>query len=189
MSPERPYHHGDLQPALLAAAIEIVGESGAAAMSLREVARRAGVSHTAATYHFGDKAGLLAAVAADGYRRLATSLSEVRERGLSFLEMGVAYVRFAVEHPAHFEVMYHPALYDSRAPAVVDARQETAELLYGTREASAEQLREGVAAWSLVHGFATLWLAGNLPAELGRDPERISRAIASYLRVPRRRRA
>ena len=187
MSPKRPYHHGDLRPVLLAAAIDIVEESGAAALSMREVARRAGVSHTAATYHFGDKAGLLGAIAADGYRRIAATLSEVRERGLSFLDMGVAYVHFAVTHPAHFEVMYHPALYDARDPDVVSARQDAAELLYGSRDASDEQLRVGVAAWSLVHGFATLWLAGALPPELGRDPEGIARAVASYLSVPRER--
>ena len=69
--PTRPYHHGQLRPALLRAAVETIADAGPAAMSLREVARRAGVTHAAAAYHFGDKAGLLTAVAAQGYRMLA----------------------------------------------------------------------------------------------------------------------
>src|SRR5438046_4544723 len=107
----RQYHHGDLRPALLRAAVETIGETGAAAMSLREVARRAGVTHAAATYHFGDRAGLLTAVAAEGYRLLAAALRGAQETRGSFLEVGVAYVRFAVTHRAHFEVMYRPELY------------------------------------------------------------------------------
>src|SRR5215475_11076814 len=105
----RPYHHGDLRPALLRAAVATITEAGATAMSLREVARRAGVTHAAAAYHFGDKAGLFTAVAVEGYRELGEALREAARRG--FLEMGVAYVRFAVTHRAHFEVMYRPELY------------------------------------------------------------------------------
>ena len=100
--PARPYHHGDLRPALLRAAVEVIGQSGPAAMSLREVARRAGVSHAAAAYHFGDKAGLLTAVAAQGYRMLTEELRRARDSRRGFLEVGVAYVRFAVSHRAHF---------------------------------------------------------------------------------------
>src|SRR6266536_5182875 len=71
---KRAYHHGDLRRALLVAAVEVIEESGPAALSLRDLARRAGVSHAAPQHHFGDKAGLLTAVAAEGYRRLATAL-------------------------------------------------------------------------------------------------------------------
>ena len=109
--PTRPYHHGDLRPALLRAAVEAIGQAGPAAMSLREVARRAGVSHAAAAYHFGDKAGLLTAVATQGYRMLAEELRDARDADRGFLEVGIAYVRFAVSHRAHFEVMYRPELY------------------------------------------------------------------------------
>src|SRR6266487_7090583 len=104
----RPYHHGDLRAALLRAAVETITEAGPAAMSMREVARRAGVTHAAATYHFGDKAGLLTALAVDGYRLLGHALREAHENRQSFLELGVAYVRFAVTHRAHFEVMFRP---------------------------------------------------------------------------------
>jgi AcrR family transcriptional regulator len=182
--PARPYHHGDLRPALLNAAVEAIGQAGPAAMSLREVARRAGVSHAAAAYHFGDKAGLLTAIAAQGYRMLTEDLQNARAARLSFLEVGVAYVRFAVSHRAHFEVMYRPELYRPGDPEVREARAAAAVLLYGTASPTAGQLTAGAAAWSLVHGLATLWLNRNLPSQLGSDPEEITRLVAPYLSIP-----
>jgi AcrR family transcriptional regulator len=185
-SATRPYHHGDLRPALLRAAVETITEAGPAAMSLREVARRAGVTHAAAAYHFGDKAGLFAAIAAEGYRELGEALREAAEARRGFLEMGVAYVRFAVSHRAHFEVMYRPELYHPGDPEVSQARAVTAALLYGTASPDTGQLAAGVAAWSLVHGIATLWLNGSLPGQLGHDPEEITRMVAPHLDVGRR---
>src|SRR6266700_141387 len=182
--PARPYHHGDLRTALLRAAVEAIGQAGPAAMSLREVARRAGVSHAAAAYHFGDKAGLLTAVAAQGYRMLTEELRDARDAGRGFLEVGAAYVRFAVRHRAHFEVMYWPELYRPDDPEFRQARAGAAALLYGTDRPDAGQLAAGAAAWSLVHGLATLWLNGNLPRQLGDDPEEITRLIAPYLNIP-----
>jgi AcrR family transcriptional regulator len=188
MSPNRPYHHGDLRPALLRSAIDTINDRGAVAMTLREVARRAGVSHTAATYHFGDKAGLLTAVAVDGYRLLHEEMVATQRQHRSFLELGVAYVRFALTHRAHFEVMYQPDLYHRDDPALRDAKRATATLLYGTPDADPEQVVAGVAAWSIVHGLATLWLNGNVPPGLGDDPEEVTRLVASHLRRPRSRR-
>jgi AcrR family transcriptional regulator len=182
--PARPYHHGDLRPALLRAAVEAIGQAGPAAMSLRGVARRAGVSHAAAAYHFGDKAGLLTAVAAQGYRMLTEELRNAREARRGFLEVGVAYVRFAVSHRAYFEVMYRPELYRPDDAEVREARAAAAVLLYGTASPDAGQLAAGAAAWSLVHGLATLWLNGNLPGQLGSDPEQITRIVAPYLNIP-----
>lgn len=181
-----PYHHGDLRAVLVASAVAAIAECGAAAMSLRDVARRADVTHTAAGYHFGNKAGLLTAVAVEGYGLLADELTEAHASHQSFLEVGVSYVHFAVGHPAHFEVMFQPNLYHADDPELVAAKTTTAELLYGTGEADSTQLAAGIAAWSLVHGLATLWLNGNVPAGLGDDPEQIARIIAPHLNIPRR---
>jgi AcrR family transcriptional regulator len=182
----RPYHHGDLRPALVRAAIATIEEVGPAAMSVREVARRAGVTHAAATYHFGDKAGLLTAVAVEGYRFLAEELEQTQREARSFLEVGVAYVRFAVTHRAHFEVMFRPELYDADDPELREARAATAGLLYGTAQATDDQLAAGVAAWALVHGIANLWLNRSLPPRLGDDPEAVTRRVARHLRTGRR---
>jgi AcrR family transcriptional regulator len=183
----RPYHHGDLPRVLLDAAIQAIAEVGPAAVSLRDLARRAGVSHAAPAYHFGDKAGLLTAVAADGFERLAATLREAYQTTGSFLEVGVAYVRFAVTHRAHFEVMFRPELYRTDDPELVRARDAARALLYppaaevANRPDGDADLRAGVAAWSLVHGLATLWLSHNLPPQLGDDPEQIARDVAHYL--------
>jgi AcrR family transcriptional regulator len=183
----RPYHHGDLPRALLEAAIQAIAEVGPAAVSLRDLARRAGVSHAAPAHHFGDKAGLLTAVATDGFERLAVTLRETYQTTGSFLEVGVAYVRFAVNHRAHFEVMFRPELYHSDDPELVRARDAARALLYPPAAEAANSpdsggdLRAGVAAWSLVHGLATLWLNHNLPPQLGDDPEQIAREVAQHL--------
>ncbi len=183
----RPYHHGDLPRALLDAAIQAILEVGPAAVSLRDLARRTGVSHAAPAHHFGDKAGLLTAVATDGFRRLAATLGETYQATGSFLEVGVAYVGFAATHRAHFEVMFRPELYHSDDPELVGAREQARALLYPPAAEAANSsdsrgdLRAGVAAWSLVHGLATLWLNHNLPPQLGHDPEQITREVAPYL--------
>lgn len=182
----RPYHHGDAPAALVRHAVDAIAELGVAGTSVREVARRAGVSHAAAAYHFGDRAGLLTAVATEGYRLLGDALTTAqRERG-RFLEVGVAYVRFSLDHPAHFEVMYQPGLYDADDPDLRAAKAATAAILYGGSVADDTGLAAGVAAWSIVHGLATLWRSGNLPPALGDDPLEITRTVAKHLSLPRR---
>jgi AcrR family transcriptional regulator len=185
----RPYHHGDLPRALIAAALELIEEEGPATLSLREVARRAGVSHGAPAHHFGDKAGLLTAVATQGQELLATALAEAFERTGDFREVGVAYVRFALDHRAHFEVMFRPELFRADDPALVEARERAATMLYGpptelTGDA-AKGISGAVAAWSLVHGFATLYLTGNLERAVPGDPEAAARAVTGFLSLRR----
>ncbi|PWU48414.1 TetR family transcriptional regulator [Micromonospora globispora] len=183
MTTTRGYHHGDLRRTLLAAAVDVIGESGPVALSLRDLARRAGVSHAAPAHHFGDKAGLLTALAVEGFDLLTDALGRA---GDDLLELGVAYVRFAVDHRAHFEVMFRPELYRADVPEVVAARSRAGAALRGGVSAlaaasSAEPDRDALAAWSIVHGFATLWLAGALPAGVGEDPEAAARSVIRRL--------
>jgi len=190
MPPDRPYHHGHLRSAILAAAVDALTESGPARLSLRDLARRAGVSHAAPAHHFGDKAGVLTAVAAEGYNLLADALTATQERAGDFLEVGVAYVRFAIDHRAHFEVMFRPDLYHPDDPALAAARRRAGDALYsgvGSVSATKRGLDiplAGVSAWCLVHGFATLWLNHALPAGLGNDPQAAARAVAALLFRP-----
>lgn len=184
--PARSYHHGDLRRALLDEAVAVITEGGPADWSLRQLARRVGVSHAAPAHHFGDKTGLLTALAAEGFEMLAERLSQVREETGSFLEEGVAYVRFAIDHPAHFEVMFRPELHDADDPRLLAAKQAARDQLYpaAAQAAGGEQSSTwsaGLAAWSLVHGLATLWLNGAVPAELGEDAEAVTRLVASHL--------
>ncbi|MBE1486991.1 TetR/AcrR family transcriptional regulator [Plantactinospora soyae] len=186
----RPYHHGDLRRALLTAAAEAIEESGPTALSLRDLARRAGVSHAAPAHHFGDKAGLLTAFATEGFGMLADSLNGIRAENDSLLELGVGYVGFAVAHRAHFEVMFRPELFDSEDPALAAAKQQASDALRAgvatlpETTAGPEAANAQLAAWSIVHGFATLWLGGALPAEVGTDPEAASRAVIRLLFAP-----
>lgn len=185
-TPTRPYHHGDLRRALIEAALNTIEHEGLASLSLRGLARRVGVSHAAPVHHFGDKAGLLTAIAAEGFLTLARELTAEYAKTGSFLEVGVAYVRFAVHHRAFFAVMFRPELYHGDDPALNEARSHAREALYGPvselpPEVAREPYEAGLAAWSMVHGLATLLLAGNLPAEAGRDPGEIARSVASYL--------
>jgi len=177
------YHHGDLRRALLDAAAEAIVEVGPAGVSLRDLARRVGVSHAAPAHHFGDKTGLLTAIAAEGYRLLGAATRQAWEETHDFLEVGVAYVRFAVTHRAHFEVMFRPELYRSDDPELHTAQVQSAQVLYGplTELGARAPVEAGVAAWSLMHGVAWLWLNRILPPEVGDDPEAIARAAGRYL--------
>ena len=185
--PPSSYHHKNLPSTIIGAALEVIAESGPSALSLRDLARRAGVSHAAPAHHFGDKAGLLTAVAVQGFTLLAEALADAQRRTGDFLEVGVAYVDFAVGHPAHFAVMFQPELYRADDPKLTAAKERAGESLYqGAAPFAAPgpgpQPREAaLAAWSLVHGFATLWLSGNLPAGVPEDPRDAARAVAAVL--------
>ncbi|WP_067490812.1 TetR/AcrR family transcriptional regulator [Actinomadura hibisca] len=163
-----PYHHGNLRPVLLDAAAAAIEQQGPAALSLRDLARRAGVSHAAPAHHFGDKTGLLTALATQGYELLADALEAA---GPDILDTGVAYVRFAVGHRAHFEVMFQPGLYKQDDAEVTAAQTRAGRALHTALAATPEAEGEhaNLAAWSIVHGFAALWISGALPEGLGDD--------------------
>ncbi|MET7847331.1 TetR/AcrR family transcriptional regulator [Streptomyces avermitilis] len=180
---QRPYHHGDLRRAILGAALDVIATDGPSALSLRDLARRAGVSHAAPAHHFKDRTGLLTAIAAEGYELLAAALADAED----LRDAGVRYVRFATEHPAHFQVMFTPELLRGN-----DLELTTAKALAGERLRSAvsgapagrgpDPRLAGVAAWSLAHGFATLLLSHNLDGPVGdQDPEEVFRKLAGML--------
>jgi AcrR family transcriptional regulator len=179
---DRAYHHGDLPAALIAAARELLAEGGTEALSLRAVARRAGVSAMAPYRHFSDKEALLAAVAADGFRAFAAAL-EAADRSVpadrALLEQGVAYVRFACAQPALFRLMFgpprqgpHPALkHDEALAHGVLAARVAAETPAPLRQART------LACWSVVHGLAALIIDGQIDMR-GTTPEAMARLVA-----------
>lgn len=184
------YHHGNLRRAIIDAALEAIGEAGPTGWSLRALARRAGVSHAAPVHHFRDKTGLLTAIAAEGYELFADALERA---GDDFLEVGVAYVRFAISHRPYVLVMFRPELYRVDDPRVTAARRRAdAVLRAGARALAPGPARERaitVGAWSTVHGFADLWLSGALPESGHGDAESFARdmllAIFGHLRRAR----
>ena len=157
------YHHGDLRTALLAAASEILQEQGLDALSLREAARRAGVSHNAPYRHFPDRESLLAELAAEGFRRLGQAMAGKRGRA-----MGEAYVRFALESPSLFRLMFGGRLKLERHGALASAAGATHAALveaFRARPEIADPETAAAAAWSLVHGLAQLLLDGHFPGK------------------------
>jgi AcrR family transcriptional regulator len=180
----RPYHHGDLRRAILSAAVDVIGTQGPTAVSLRDLARRAGVSHAAPAHHFKDRAGLLTVIATEGYQLLADALARRDEAVPDLRELGVRYVRFGIEHPAHFEVMFRPELVHTDDPELVAAQDRAGAALRSAVTGVPAERRGGdvelarLAAWSLVHGFVTLWLGGNLAVD---DPETAFQSIAKML--------
>ncbi|HEX2285758.1 MAG TPA: TetR/AcrR family transcriptional regulator [Mycobacterium sp.] len=155
------YHHGDLKAVILAEAADLVAQRGADGVSLRELARAAGVSHAAPAHHFTDRRGLFTALAAEGWRKLAAALTDARP---DFLDAAVAYVRFALDHPGHYAVMFDRSLVDPDDPELVAAQNAAgAELATGVGTLDDPRAKEdpqaaALAAWSLVHGFSLLWL-------------------------------
>jgi AcrR family transcriptional regulator len=180
----RPYHHGDLRRALMEAALAAVAENGPAAVSLRDVARRAGVSHAAPAHHFRDKTGLLTALAARGWALLADALAGTESRELG--ELGVTYVLFATANPAHFAVMRAPGLVRADDPDLVAAQGRAgAQLRAGAeRHAGRTDRTTVLAAWSLVHGLSDLLLEGLVAPDAGSDVATLARAVTGLLGRP-----
>lgn len=179
-SPTKPYHHGRLRDVVIEAALAEIETVGPARLSMRQIARRAGVSHAAPAHHFGDKTGVFTAIAIDGYRLLAGAGHRTASGSDALLDAGLAYVGFAISHRAHFEVMFRPDLYDNEAPELQAASAEAFAILFHAAEAgladgSPDQvLSTAIAAWSVVHGFASLWLNNNFPSALTADPDRFA---------------
>jgi AcrR family transcriptional regulator len=170
----RPYHHGDLRRALIAAATELLEREGAEALSFRAVARTAGVSQSAPYNHFTGKEDLLATVAEAGFRALATSQAETAARASAgedrMVALGLSYIGFAADHPQLYRLMFGVGVPDWHAyPQVAEAKQASfapiraalAEDFPSANDATALE-HATVAAWGLAHGLAMLRIDGSL---------------------------
>jgi len=169
--PRGRFHHGDLRRALLDAVAEAALEHGPEAVTLRDCARRAGVAHSAAAPHFGDKRGLLTAFATEGFERLgaaqeAAMATAPRTARAQLTASGRGYIGFARANPAHFRLMFREALLDPSDPLLNAAREGAWAPLERSLRAGLPSLAEAALhrrlalAWSAVHGFAALEAEG-----------------------------
>jgi AcrR family transcriptional regulator len=181
---ERNYHHGDLRNALLHSALEILESEGLEAMSLRAVARRAGVSQAAPYHHFKDKRALIAGVSTIGHIMLADTARTFRDMGgegyASLIRMGAGYVAFAKENPNLFRLMFGPELTDYTGDQdYIDAtkagrsliRTKMGEVMKIAGDPTAEMIENSTTvAWCFVHGLATLVVDNKIPSPEVDDP-------------------
>src|SRR5579872_1843034 len=180
-----PYHHGALHDALLSAAERVLERDGLAGLTLRAVAREAGVSHAAPAHHFGDLTGLVSELAAIGFRRFNAAMTAADLTDGTAAEKGMArakaYVGYAQAHPGMYGLMFRTERLDMMRPALFDAARASFAGLAGSigaqrqEQISAEALTLEQAAaiaraWSLVHGFTMLLLDGRLADILKRLP-------------------
>ena len=188
------YHHGDLRQALIDATDALLAERGAGGFSLREVARRAGVSPAAPAHHFGDAAGLLTAVATLAFDGLTRALEKGDKRGgkdprKRLREQGVEYVGFALRHPGRFRLMFGEGLSTADEKLARSGNAAFSVLENATRDLFAieagkpltdEAWSSLLASWSVVHGYAHLAIAGRFqPCAAGLEPGRF---VAKTLR-------
>ncbi len=197
------YHHGDLRAALLAEATAMIAGGGAASVTMRAIGRRLGVSRAAPYRHFADKTALLVAVAADGFNRLKSRLQTVdgggpRSSVERFRRMGEEYVRFALENPAHYRLMYgKEALTRQDRPELREAAIALFEQLVSVIQAHQrsggikrqDPRAQAYVAWSAVHGLASLWIEGHILATDDIDGliRQTTRTLLDGMRVRRRR--
>ena len=182
---DTPYHHGDLHEALLKAAELVLERDGLAGLTLRAVAREAGVSHAAPTHHFGDLTGLVSELAAIGFRQFNEAMVAAGATGSTPNEKGLArakaYIAYAQAHPGMYGLMFRTERLDMKRPSLHEAANASFAGLAGSiGESRHEQIQETalsleqaaaiVRAWSLVHGFTMLLLDGRLTDVLSRMP-------------------
>ncbi len=176
----RTYHHGDLQVALLRAAGKILEKEGVEALSLRDIARRAGVSHSAPYRHFAEREALLAALAAEGFALLGQAQRGAAAAG-GLRAMGEAYVLFALAHPQRFRLMFGGQVQIARHARLREVATKAFEGLSGALSARLPEAQgagdASIAAWALVHGLAQLLLEDRIAAAARRG-----RSEAAFVR-------
>lgn len=170
------YHHGDLRAALIKAGEAVLAETGVTGFSLRAVAKRVGVSHSAPAHHFGDAKGLLDALATEGFHRFLAAMEarQAAEPGgearQQLLASGLGYLDFAVSSPALFRLMFATDRPESETTDLSDAAKASfmhladgvARLRGVSPYESPAAMTDVMAIWSMVHGFAELYISGRL---------------------------
>jgi AcrR family transcriptional regulator len=181
----KPYHHGNLRAALVAAAETVLERDGLAGLTLRAAAREAGVSHAAPRRAVGDLSGLLADLATAGLDRLRAEMEAAAGKASAAGRLdaiGRSYVRFARAHPSLFLLMFRHERLEAGRPALVAARRALFDTLCGAsrdRPAGVDGRAALLAAWAQVHGLAMLLLDGQLPPELASE-EVVGRVIGVH---------
>jgi AcrR family transcriptional regulator len=173
------YHHGDLKNALIHAGIAILSKEGIQALSLRKVAKQAGVSHTAPYAHFADKQALIAAIAAEGYTKLYEALfaaQNPQDNSLArLLATAHAYLQFALDEPDHFRITFSGVVEaEQDYPEYIEQSKRCFSLVVAVVEdcklkglfAGSDTQLVAVSIWSCIHGFVQLLLANQLPSVL-----------------------
>ncbi|MFJ6540266.1 TetR/AcrR family transcriptional regulator [Streptomyces sp. NPDC091385] len=180
------YHHGDLRAACLRAALGLLEEDGGAGLSLRAVARRAGVSATAPYRHYADRDALVSAVAAEGYRELAGYLAAAHPAPTTpddLAAVAVAYVRFALDRPAMFRVMFAEPCdptSEERVAATAAISEYVRSIVRGAFPGAADPDALATTVWAVVHGLAFLCLDGKLDAS---TPEKVDAQVRGAVRA------
>jgi len=175
------YHHGDLRRALLDATLALAEEYGAAGVTLRQAAERAGVSQTAPYRHFTDKTTMLAAASEEGFRLLHARMLAVSQEARPAQQIpawAACYVEFAVTHTAHFRLMFgQGSAQKSTSVALQAAARDTFQLLFQTvkERFKADPRRLALEVWSLAHGMAVLAIDGQTRF-LGQPPAKMAEA-------------
>ena len=181
------YHHVGLRTTLVRAALILLAEDGADAVSLRAVARRAGVSAMAPYRHYPDKEALLAAVAVqgfDGLRDVLRAADEAAPAGQALVEQAVAYVRYALENPALFRLMFGPkrvGTHPELAAAGDAAYAVLAARVAAEAPADADRDARALGCWSLVHGLASLFLDGRISDKTKAPDGDVTRRVAEAM--------
>lgn len=182
---EKPYHHGDLRAALVAAGEAELTEKGVEGFSLRSVAKRAGVSHAAPSHHFGDTNGLLTALAAEGFRQFQDTL-DAREIGATdnrdrAVRAGLGYLEFALARPALFRLIFSSARPDYASADLIAAADRAYHHLVGLVEVLGGGETDVVALWATSHGIADLASGHKLRTMMGKSPEEREAMIRAVL--------
>lgn len=199
--PRKNYHHGDLKNALIQAGIKILAEDGVSGLSLRKVARKAGVSHSAPYAHFADKQTLIAAIASDGHKRIYERFTAIRahyaDDPLRQLISGAwTYVEFGLESPDHYKITFSGAIQDEHIhQEFVEYSQRNMQVL----RLIVEQCRaadvinstgidpelQAVSLWAMLHGLVLLIIQGQMPGNLLKTTQPKDMVLAALKQVVR----